>query len=141
MNKNGSIIVIEDDPDDQEMLKEVFENLDYPNKVIYFSDGTEALNYLIQSNDKPFLIISDINMPKLNGIELRNEIYNNEELRLRCIPYLLLTTAASHRDIIDAYSKSVQGFFVKPTSFGELERMIENIIKYWQDCTAPNYIE
>ena len=141
MNKNGTIIVIEDDHDDQEDLVEIFNKLNYPNSVMYFVDGFKVLEYLEKSDDKPFIIISDINLPKLSGIALRDKLHNNEQLRLRCIPYLFLTTSANHRDVIDAYSKSIQGFFIKPAKFAELERIIGNIISYWKDCTAPNYIE
>jgi CheY-like chemotaxis protein len=141
MYKTGPIVVIEDDPDDQEMLEEVFTNLGYPNDVMFFPDGETALEYLIDSNNKPFIVISDINLPRLNGLELREKIQNNAALNLRCIPYLFLTTGVSHRAVIDAYSKSVQGFFVKPTAYADLERMIDNIVKYWKDCTAPNYLE
>ena len=141
MNKNGTIIIVEDDLEDQEVLGEIFEKLNYPNKVIYFFDADKVLNYLETSNDKPFIIISDINLPRLSGLELRDKLHNNEQLRLRCIPYLFLTTSIAHRDVIDAYSKSVQGFFVKPLRFNELERLIQNIITYWKDCTAPNYFE
>ena len=140
MNKNGTIIIVEDDPEDQEVLVEIFEKLKYPNKVLYFFDGHKVLEYLESSNDKPFIIISDINLPKLSGLALRDKLHNNEQLRLRCIPYLFLTTSIAHKDVIDAYSKSVQGFFVKPVRFNELERLIQNIITYWKDCTAPNYI-
>ena len=64
MNKNGPIIVIEDDEDDQQMLVEIFKKLGYSNNVIYFFDGNKALQYLNQIDVKPFLILSDINMPK-----------------------------------------------------------------------------
>ncbi|MGZ3853868.1 MAG: response regulator, partial [Flavisolibacter sp.] len=67
MNKEGPIIVIEDDADDQELLDEVFRNLGYVNKIIYFHDGNDALLYLNRSEVQPFLILSDINMPRLNG--------------------------------------------------------------------------
>ena len=59
MNKNGPIIVIEDDLEDQEILVEIFQKLGYENKVIYFVDGNEALEYLNQSEVQPFLILSD----------------------------------------------------------------------------------
>ena len=114
--------------------------LKYPNKVLYFFDGHKVLEYLELSNDKPFIIISDINLPRLSGLALRDKLHNNEQLRLRCIPYLFLTTSIAHKYVIDAYSKSVQGFFVKPVRFNELEKLIQNIITYWKDCTAPNYI-
>ena len=140
MNKNGPIVVIEDDADDQLLLTEVLKELDYPNQVIFFSDGEKALAYLISSGDNPFLILSDINMPKLNGFQLRDKVHNNEQLRLKCIPYLFFTTAATQQAVIDAYSKSVQGFFVKPQNYQEIKRVIGNIIRYWQDCHAPNKI-
>ena len=87
MNKNGPILIIEDDDDDQLVLQEVFEELAFTNEILFFSDGEKALSYLESTSIKPFLIISDINMPKLNGFQLRDKIHNNEELRLKCIPY------------------------------------------------------
>ncbi len=138
MNKNGSVIVIEDDADDREILKGVFEKLAYENEILYFEDGEKALKYLLSMSIKPFLILSDINMPRLNGMELREKIYNNEQLNLRCIPYLFLTTAAEQPLVIKAYSQSVQGFFVKPSSLQGIEKLISNIMSYWKECHSPD---
>ncbi len=139
MNKTGPIVVIEDDCDDQEILKEIFKNLDYKNPIIYFSDGEAALQYLIYTEIKPFLILSDINMPKLSGFELREKIYVNESLNLKCIPYLFFTTTSNKKAVINAYSQSVQGFFVKPNNFSKLENTIKKIVEYWQECEAPDF--
>ncbi len=141
MNKNGPIIVIEDDVDDQEVLVEIFEKLGYKNKIIYFEDGNDALAYLNQTDVQPFLILSDINMPKLNGFDLRNMVFTNEQLQTKCIPYLFFTTAANKKSVIDAYTMSVQGFFVKPTSMQALENTIRKIVEYWQECIAPNQFD
>ena len=141
MNKTGPIIVIEDDSDDQELLNEVFKVLDFKNEVTFFGDGEQALDYLLKTEIEPFLIMSDINMPKLNGLELREKIDTNEDLRLKCIPYLFFSTSAEQKHVVDAYSKSVQGFFVKPNSFDKLKRIIKIIIEYWQECESPNYIK
>lgn len=141
MNKIGPIIVIEDDSDDQELLNEVFRELNYKNEIIFFSEGEKALDYLIKSAIEPFVILSDINMPKLNGIELREKIDTNEDLRIKCIPYLFFSTSSEQQHVVDAYSKSVQGFFVKPHSFDKLKRIIKIIIEYWQECESPNYIK
>ncbi len=138
MNKRGPIIIIEDDPDDQVILTEVFSELNYGNKVIFFGNGIEALEYLKATPESPFLILSDINLPALTGFELRDKIHNNEQLRLKCIPYLFFTTAADQRHVIDAYSQSVQGFFTKPNDYTEIVRVIRNIVEYWKDCHAPN---
>jgi CheY-like chemotaxis protein len=140
MNKNGPIIVIEDDIDDQEFLVEIFKNLNYKNSIVYFSDSEEALSYLVDMKIKPFLILSDINMPKLSGYELRKKIHNNEDLNLKCIPYLFFTTTSDQKAVIDAYSQSVQGFFVKANTADKLEGTIKKIIEYWQECEAPNFI-
>jgi CheY-like chemotaxis protein len=141
MNKKGPIIVIEDDADDQIFLVNVFKDLDYKNKIIFFEDGEKALDFLLATDIEPFLILSDINMPKLNGIELREKVHNNEDLRLKCIPYLFFSTSAEQAHVVDAYSKSVQGFFIKPDRFDELKRVIKLIVDYWLECESPNYIK
>lgn len=141
MNKSGPIIIIEDDIDDQEVLVEVFEKLNYQNEIVYIENGEKALEYLMNTSIEPFIILSDINMPKLNGMALREQIHNNEDLRLKCIPYLFFTTTADQQAVVDAYSKSIQGFFVKPIRFQQLETTIRKIIEYWKECISPNYIK
>lgn len=138
MNKNGPIVVIEDDHDDQYLLELVFKKLGYINKVLYFFNGQEALDYLENTNSIPFLILSDINMPKLDGFALRDKIHMDAELQRRCIPYLFFSTAISQEMVIKAYSQSTQGFFVKQNSVGELEKTISVIMEYWKRCAAPN---
>lgn len=140
MRKDGPIVIIEDDLEDQEILSEVFKELNYPNEVVFFGNGEAAFEYLLASMDQPFLILSDINLPKLDGFQLRSKVHNNEQLRLKCIPYLFFTTTAQQEHVIDAYSKSVQGFFTKPASFKEIMRVIKNIMEYWKDCQSPNVI-
>jgi DNA-binding NtrC family response regulator len=141
MNKNGPIIIIEDDVDDRDFLKEIFMKLAYPNELIFFEDGSAALEFLNQTEVLPFLILSDINMPKINGIELRKLIHENERLHLKCIPYLFLTTNANKSSVVDAYSMSVQGFFVKPSSYDKMESSIKKIMEYWKECIAPSEYE
>lgn len=141
MNKTGPIIIIEDDIDDQEIFSEVFDQLGYKNEIIFFGNGEEALSYLTDTHIEPFIIFSDINMPKLNGMELRAKIHENEDLRIKSIPYLFFSTVAEQDSVVDAYSKSVQGFFVKPSGFEEIVATIKTIVEYWQKCVSPNYIK
>ena len=138
MNKKGPIIIIEDDRDDQEMLQETFNRLGYPNEIIFFGDGEQALAYINKDDVLPFLILSDINMPKLNGLELKRKIHTDAQLQLKCIPYLFFTTSASKKAVIDAYSMSVQGFFIKQTTNLQLEQTIKAIVEYWLLCYSPN---
>ncbi|HEX6225573.1 MAG TPA: response regulator [Chryseolinea sp.] len=138
VNKNGPIIVIEDDSDDQDFLTEVFEKLNYRNKILFFSDGQQALEHINITEEPPFLILSDINMPKLNGFALREKLRMDSKLSNKCIPYLFFSTAANQQTVIDAYSQSVQGFFVKQNSMAGLEKTISAIMEYWRLCAAPN---
>jgi CheY-like chemotaxis protein len=138
MNKSGPVIIIEDDDDDQFLLEEVFKKLAYENKVIFFADGQQALDFLNKGDTIPFLILSDINMPKLDGFELRDKIHSDAQLQVKCIPYLFFSTAVSQKAVIDAYSLSAQGFFIKQHTFSELEKTIQIIMEYWKRCAAPN---
>ncbi len=141
MNKSGAIVIIEDDVDDQDIFKEAFRQLNYKNEIIFFNDGQEALRYLTESIREPFIVFSDINMPKLDGKELRAQIHENESIRIKTIPYLFFTTSVAQEDVIDAYSKSIQGFFVKPSSFDDLKNLLRKIVEYWQECVSPNYVK
>ncbi len=116
-------------------------NLNYNNKLIFFGDSMQALEYLTVTDIEPFLVLSDINMPKLSGMELREKVINNEDLRLKSIPYLFFSTSAEQKHVIDAYSRSIQGFFVKPNSHDKLKKIIVKIVEYWQECESLNYIK
>lgn len=141
MNKNGPIIIIEDDRDDKEILTDIFKKLDYSNEIIFFLESEKALDYLNQSEKVPFLILSDINMPRLNGLELKRKIHTDAALQVKCIPYLFFTTSASKDAVIEAYSMSAQGFFIKATSMAELEKTIFIMVEYWKRCHSPHQYE
>ena len=138
MNKQGPIIIIEDDLDDQDNLTEIFKKLNYGNEVIFFTDGDKALEFLNNTDVHPFLILSDVNMPRINGFELRNKVFTNELLKTKCIPYLFFTTAATKKSVLEAYSLSVQGYYLKTNSMAELEKTVKRIMEYWKECIAPS---
>jgi len=141
MNKSGPIVMIEDDEDDQDVFRDVFKELNFKNEIVFFEDGELALDYLISTEAEPFIIFSDINMPKLSGMELREKVHQNEDLRIKSIPYLFFSTSAEQQHVIDAYSKSIQGFFIKPSNFDDVKATIKTIVEYWQKCVSPNYIK
>ncbi|RYD82470.1 MAG: response regulator [Sphingobacteriales bacterium] len=138
MNKKGPIIIIEDNKADQRLFEIVFEKICVENELKFFTDGAEALDYLNNSKNVPFIIISDINIPKMNGFEVRERIHQNEELSLKCVPFLFFSTGAEKESIVNAYALSVQGFFQKPMDVDSLEKTLQRILDYWKDCIAPN---
>ena len=140
MPKRGPILIIEDDLDDQDMLKEVFDELQIPNTLHFFENSLEALEYLQNFTGVPFLILSDINLPGFSGLQLKNEINGNERLRMKCIPFIFISTTADEQFIHSAYNVQIQGFFVKPPKFVDLKEMIAQIIGYWKLCRQPSLL-
>ena len=138
MSKKGPIISIEDDPDDQFLLKSVLEEMKLPNPIHFFENGLEAFNYLKITAEQPFLILCDINMPIMNGLELRKRIDENSYLKKKAIPFIFLSTSGSLPLIEEAYESTIQGFYKKGNSFQAFKQQIELIVAYWESCLHPN---
>lgn len=138
MSTKGPIISVEDDEDDQFLIRDVLKELGVTNEILFFSNGQLALDYLIVAQEQPFLILCDVNMPVMNGLELHTKIAENEFLRRKAIPFVFLTTAANAKLVNEAYLKSVQGFYQKASSFEAFQKQIQAIIVYWQGCLHPN---
>jgi CheY-like chemotaxis protein len=142
MNKSIAtepILIVEDDIDDQFLLRKVLERLHVESELLFFANGREAWEYLKRTTRTPFMILCDINMPVMNGLELRAKINEDEEIRKKSIPFILLSTAARERDVALAFDLSVQGFFVKESTLNEMEDSLRTIIYYWDRCRHPNF--
>lgn len=139
MRKNGKIILIEDDEDDCEIFREVYNRLGYQNELVIISDSTTVVEYIKRPEVDPFLIISDINMPKLSGFELRNLILNDLSLSEKAVPYIFFTTSKAPDSIIRAYQMSVQGFFYKSNDLNSFASDLKMIIDYWKLAATPPY--
>lgn len=133
----GPIIVIDDDTDDHFIFDEVCQKLKLVNELKFFRNGPSALHYLKTTLDQPFIIFCDMNMPRMNGIELRRVIDQDVELKKKSIPFVFFTTAASRTQINEAYDLTVQGFFIKESSFEDTEKVLRLIFEYWQKCRLP----
>ena len=138
MNLVGPIIIIEDDPDDQEVLKQVVEELQIKNPLRFFSRSTDVIHYLVATLEKPFLILSDINLPGMNGIELKKEINKNAFLRKKAIPFVFYTTSVDKTDVDEAYQMMVQGYFQKEIKMDAIKQTLKIILDYWHICRHPN---
>jgi CheY-like chemotaxis protein len=142
MKRNGDIIVIEDDADDREILAEVFEQVlaenNYTNRIVMLEDSEKVIDYLKETGTEPFIMMSDINMPKVDGFTLRNRIFSDPDLKDRCVPYIFLTTSGNNeRYIQQAFQMSVQGYFSKPVRFEDYKTLISEIVSYWKLSKTP----
>ena len=137
MNKNP-IIIVDNDDGDIELLKIAFTELNVENEIIVFNDGCKFLEYMKVEKGGTFFILCDINMPKVTGIELKKIIQEDERLRLKCVPFILLSTSRATASVMEAYSYGVNGYFIKPTGVEKLMEMLLAIITYWSESEHPN---
>jgi CheY-like chemotaxis protein len=138
MAKTGPIIVVEDDEDDVIFLKDILKQLEVSNSLIWFTNSADALNYLRSTNEKPFFILSDVNLPVQNGIEFKRQIDVDPQLRKRSIPFVFYSTSVAQVYVDEAYSEmSVQGFFQKGNDFREIQQTIQTLINYWMLSKHP----
>ena len=138
MKQKGPIIIIEDDLDDQQILKETFADLGTDRELVFFDECDKAFAYLMSTIVKPFLIISDINMPGTDGINLKVKIDETDHLRMKSIPFIFLSTSGSEKFIDVAYRKTnLQGYFQKGSSVADVKRQLECILMYWEEALQP----
>ncbi len=137
MAKNP-IVIIEDDQDDQEILISVFKEMNISRPLIFFDSCEDVIPYLLTEPVQPFLILSDVNLPVMDGIILRTKICDNEYLKEKSIPFVFFTTTATKEAIKQAYDMTVQGYFEKPSSIKDLKIMLQVILDYWALCKHPN---
>jgi CheY-like chemotaxis protein len=137
MLTSGPIIIVEDDKDDQELFEEVLSELNIPHAIRVFNSCKVAFNYLLSTLEKPFMIISDMNLPGMSGLEFLTAIQQNTILRDKSIPFLFLTTSSDPVSITQAYAMSAKGFFVKPLTLQELKDLFQMIVGYWTMTRRP----
>jgi two-component SAPR family response regulator len=139
MAKSGPIIIVEDDADDEAVFSAIVQELNIPNKIVWFSDPNNAIDYLKKTTEQPFIIFSDVNLLRENGIEFKRRIDNDKQLRENSTPFVFYSTFANRQIVNKAYSEmTVQGFFKKGKSYTEIRDDIRLIVEYRRMCKHPN---
>src|SRR5687767_11454502 len=133
----GPILIVDDDDDDKQLLEDAWDELKYPNKLIFFKNGPDVLDYLMASEHQPFLILCDVNIPKMDGFELKEKILNNGETRYKSIPFVFWSSMISNAQIQRAYDLGVNGFFIKDSNFNGLKESLVDIVNYWAKSKVP----
>lgn len=139
MSKNGSIILIEDDADDQEIFTEAITHIGVKNELICFSTAIEAFEFLTRTTSQPFLIFCDVNLPMQTGIEFKRQVDQDPELRKRSIPFIFYSTSVDERSVTEAYTQmTIQGFFRKESTYPGIISRLKIILDYWYGCEHPS---
>ncbi|MBC7864454.1 MAG: response regulator [Bacteroidia bacterium] len=128
---NGKIILVDDEKYEKELLMLALREKQWDVKVEYFNNGNDALEHMRTTKDKLFLVISDMNMPEMTGLELKKAIDEDKILREKSMPFIFMSGGGSNEEVSEAYDYRVQGFFEKPKTVGEQAEVLDLIIKYW----------
>ena len=129
MSQLLNILLVEDDAIEVMKFNRVLKTMGINHKITEASNGEEALFTLKDREVSTDIIILDLNMPKLNGLEFLNIIKKDENLKY--IPTVILTTSNNHKDVTACYKTGVSGYFVKPLKYADYEDNIKRLIGYW----------
>jgi CheY-like chemotaxis protein len=135
----GTILLVEDNPDDVMFTLRAFEKNKIFNEVVVAADGEQALEYLLPPDEskalRPALVLLDVNLPKVNGLEVLRRIRSNS--RTAGLPVVVLTTSNEERDIVDSYRLGANSFVRKPVMFGEFVDATKVLGVYWLLVNEP----
>ena len=138
MALKGPVIIVEDDPNDAEVIVAAIKEIGIPNEARVMNKAEEAYDYLHTTKEQPFLILCDIRMPQTDGLALRDRIMKNEYLRKKSIPFIFFTGMVSQDIINTAYDLEVQGFYQKAFSYQGIKDQLLAIFIYWKHSLHPN---
>jgi DNA-binding response OmpR family regulator len=142
MNTIGRILLVEDDPKDTELTLTALDEYNLANEVVVARDGEEALDYLYcrgkfqsRTSENPAVLLLDLKLPKINGLEVLQQIRSDEKLKLT--PVVVLTSSREERDMVASYKLGVNAYVVKPVDFHEFVNAIKELGVFWAVINEP----
>jgi DNA-binding response OmpR family regulator len=142
MDKLGRILMVEDDSNDVDMTMTALEEYNLANEVVVTRDGEEALDYLYcrgkyasRSGDNPAVMLLDLKLPKVDGLEVLRQVKAEEKLKM--IPVVVLTSSHEERDMVASYKLGVNAYVVKPVDFHEFVNAIKELGVFWAVINVP----
>jgi CheY-like chemotaxis protein len=142
METLGRILLVEDDRKDVELTLEALEEYNLANEVVVASDGEQALDYLYyrgkftqRAHENPAVLLLDLKLPKVNGLEVLQQIKSDENLKL--IPVVVLTSSHEEKDMVASYKLGVNAYVVKPVDFHEFVNAIKELGVFWAVINEP----
>ena len=130
------ILLVEDNPDDAELTIRALKKNNLTNNLLHLHDGQEAIDFLFnEGNSMPKLILLDLKMPKVDGIEVLRKLKSDD--RKRVIPTVLLTSSKEERDVIESYKLGVNAYIVKPVDFDQFVKAVTQLGLFWLILNQP----
>lgn len=136
MGNVTEILLVEDNPNDAELAIRALKKNNLANNLVHLEDGQEALDYLFnEENELPKLILMDVKMPRVDGIEVLRKLKSDEKRKI--IPVVMLTSSKEDKDIIDAYNLGVNAYIVKPVDFDQFVKAVTQLGFFWMILNQP----
>ncbi|PRC93464.1 response regulator [Solimicrobium silvestre] len=133
---NKPLLVIEDDQVDVMTIKRALKEIHVANPVIHMENGEDAIAYLRDaSKEKPCIILLDLNMPVMNGLEFLEVVKHDDELRR--FPVIVLTTSEEQQDKVNSFNLGVAGYMAKPVNYRQFVEVMRSIDLYWTISELP----
>lgn len=130
------ILLIEDNPDDAGLTIRTLKKNNLGNHLIHLEDGQDALDFLFnEENRMPKLILLDLKMPRVDGIEVLRKLKSDE--KKRSIPVVVLTSSKEEKDIVEAYKLGVNAYIVKPVDFDQFVKAVTQVGLFWVVLNQP----
>jgi len=137
MRNSRPVLLVEDDRVDAMTVKRAMKDLNVANPLVHTLNGEEALEHLVNDyNEKPCVILLDLNMPKMNGIEFLKVIKADEKLKMT--PVVVLTTSRDSRDKFETFELNIAGYIVKPADYKKFVEAIRTVSLYWTTSELPD---
>ncbi|HEY6163147.1 MAG TPA: response regulator [Bacteroidia bacterium] len=133
----GSFVFIDDSDQEFILLKEAMEELGLKNKLRHFNNGQEAFLFLKRTKEAIFLILSDVNMPAMDGLQLKRLIDLTPEIKIKAIPFIFHSQSASPAEVRAAYSCNIQGYVQKASNLEGTVESLYRIVAMWTNCIHP----
>ncbi len=131
MSTSLNILLIEDDAIEVMKFNRVLKNMESSHKIVEANNGEDALVILREKAIIPDIIVLDLNMPKINGIEFLTILKNDDVLKY--IPAIILTTSDNHKDLLECYKIGIAGYIIKPLKYEDYVNRIQRLIEYWSN--------
>jgi two-component system response regulator len=129
------ILLVEDNPDDVELTRDALESNGIVNQLAVAEDGAAALAYLATADPLPRVVLLDLHMPKLDGIEVLKRM--RADPRTRNVPVVVLTTSNEECDLIESYRSGANSYVRRPVAFGEFHQAVRTLGMYWLLLNEP----
>lgn len=133
----GPVFIIDDDVEELDIVKELWQELNFPNSLETFTLPADLIKRLKANDQAPFIIISDVHLPQMDGFELRQRLAKEDNMRYKTIPFIFWSTTASNTDIKTAYDSGGHGFFFKGSTYQEISASLRVIMNYWAASKIP----